>query len=143
MTQSIDPNSTPPPLRRPPLSLMQILILAGFAVGLLILMDFNQRLNRILQTEAANARLRTEVAELESEQSYLQTQLAYATTDAAVIAWAHESGKLVRPGEMLVVPQITPSPTPLPPPPTPTPPLPSTWELWWNLFFEPLSVGVR
>jgi len=122
--------------RRPGLSLLQILVLAGCVVGLLIAVDFNQRLQRIRRTEVENARLRTEVAQLEAEQFALQTQVAYATTDAAVIAWAHAEGKLAQPGEVLVVPLLPPSPTPLPPQPTPTPLPPATWELWWNLFFE-------
>ena len=121
---------------RPPLSLMQTLALVGFLVGLLIVLDFNQRLaGAQRQVDAADV-LRTEVAQLEHEQAALQTQIAYATTDAAVIAWAHEQGKAVQVGEVLVVPVVpTDQATPVPSIPT-SPPVPANWRLWLNLFFD-------
>jgi cell division protein FtsB len=121
---------------RPPLTLSQVLIVVGIVAGLLIVLDFSQRLATAQRLRIAADQAATEVAQLERENAALQTQVAYATTDAAVIAWAHEHGKLVQPGEVLVVPVIpTPLPTPIPaPPPAPTPP--PTWALWWNLFFD-------
>ena len=121
---------------RPPLTLLQVLTLVGLVAGLLIVLDFNQRLAVAQRLVDSANRVGTEVAALEQEQSVLQTQVAYATTDAAVIQWAHESGKLVQPGEVLVVPVVpTASATPPPLPATPPPP-PPAWTLWWNLFFD-------
>jgi len=123
---------------RPPLTLLQVLTLVGLVAGLLIVLDFNQRLAVAQRLVDARNQVATEVAILEQEESMLQTQVAYATTDAAVIQWAHESGKLVLPGEVLVVPVVpTPSATPPPLPATPPPP-PPAWTLWWNLFFDTL-----
>jgi hypothetical protein len=121
---------------RPPLTLAQILIVVGIVAGLLIVLDFSQRLATAQRLRGAADQVATEVAQLEYENTMLQTQVAYATTDAAVIEWAHEHGKLVQPGEVLVVPVVpTPEPTPQPtPPPAPAPP--PTWALWWNLFFD-------
>ena len=121
---------------RPPLTLLQVLTLVGLVAGLLIVLDFNQRLAVAQRLVDARNQAATEVAILEQEESRLQTQVAYATTDVAVIQWAHESGKLVLPGEVLVVPVVpTPSPTPPPLPATPPPP-PPAWTLWRNLFFD-------
>jgi hypothetical protein len=121
--------------RRPPLTLTQVLILGGVVVGLLIMLDFNRRLGEAQRLVNSATQVGAEVARLETEHAVLATQVAYATTDKAVIDWAHESGKLVQPGEVLVVPVI-PTPLATPPPPAaarPAPPAPVT--LWWNLFF--------
>jgi len=121
---------------RPPLTLLQVLTLVGLVAGLLIVLDFNQRLAVAQRLVDARNQAATEVALLEQAQFVLQTQVAYATTDAAVIQWAHESGKLVLPGEVLVVP-VVPTPTATPPPlPATPPPPPPAWTLWWNLFFD-------
>jgi NAD(P)-dependent dehydrogenase (short-subunit alcohol dehydrogenase family) len=115
---------------------MQLLGLAGVVAGLIIAFNLNRQLSESQRLREAADRAATEAAVLRAENAALQTQVAYATTDAAVIAWAHEQGKLVQPGEVLVVAVVpTPAPTPAPPPPVlPLPP--PTWALWWNLFFD-------
>jgi hypothetical protein len=115
---------------------LQVLLVVGLAAGLLIMLDFNRRQAEAQRLEADRDRVATEVAQLQWEHDALQTQVAYATTDAAVVEWAHEHGKLVQPDEVLVVPLVpSPGPTAAPPPATP-PPLPAAWVLWWNLFFD-------
>ncbi len=122
--------------QRPPLTLLQIVVIIGIAAALLIMLDFNRRQAEAQRLEADRDHLQTEVAQLSYENGALQTQVAYATTDAAVIQWAHEHGKLVQPDEVLVVAIVpTAAPTPAPPPPAAAPP-PVTWTLWWNLFFD-------
>jgi hypothetical protein len=120
--------------KRPPLTVLQVLTIVGVVVWLLILLDFNHRLAAEQQLVNASNEARTEVASLDQEHTLLLTQVAYATTDAAVVDWAHASGKLAQPGEVLVVPIVpTAQPTPVSPPaPLPTPP--PTWVLWQNLF---------
>jgi hypothetical protein len=125
---------------RPPLSLMQILGLVGLIAALLIALDFNRRLAEAQRLRDSADRVGTEVAQLQKEQFALQTQMAYATTDAAIIEWAHAHGKLVQPGEVLVVPVVpTAEPTPVLPPAA-LPPPPPMWMLWRNLFFRRTSV---
>ena len=121
---------------RPPLTLLQLLALIGVGVGLLIAFNLNRQLADSQRLRDAADVAATEAAQLRAENAALQTQVAYATTDAAVIEWAHENGKLVQPGEVLVVPVIpTAGPTPAPPPPA-LPPPPPNWQLWWNLFLH-------
>jgi hypothetical protein len=121
---------------RPPLTLLQVLAIIGLVAGLLVMLDFNRRQAEAQRLEADRNRLATEVAALEYEHSALETQVAYATTDSAVIQWAHEQGKLVQGDEVLVVPLVpTPMPTALPPPPS-APPRRANWTLWWALFLD-------
>jgi len=128
---------------RPPLTLAQVFGIVGLVAALLIALDFNQRLATGQRLRASANQLGTEVARLEAENSVLRTQVAYATTDAAVIAWAHQSGKMVQPGEVLVVPVVpTPQPTQSPPP-APTPLPPPNWQLWWGVFFENSSPAAQ
>jgi len=121
---------------RPPLTLLQVLVIIGLVAGLLIMLDFNRRQAEAQRLEADRSVASTEVAQLEVAHSALQTQVAYATTDAAVIEWAHEQGKLTQNNEVLVVPLLPTSvPSPAPPPPQAPPPRPA-WILWWDLFLD-------
>ena len=132
MSGSKDSSKSP----RPPLTALQVLTIVGLVVWLLVLLDFNRRLAAEQQLVNAANQARTQVAKLEVEHSLLETQVAFATTDAAVVQWAHENGKMAQGSEVLVVPLIpTPLPTPLPPP-APLPTAPPTWVLWQNLFFS-------
>ena len=134
MTQS--PRAGGKTAARPPLTLLQVLVIIGLVAGLLIMLDFNRRQAEAQRLEADRSVAATEVAQLDAEHSALQTQVAYATTDAAVIAWAHEQGKLTQGNEVLVVPLLpTPVPSPAPPPPQAPPPRPA-WILWWDLFLD-------
>ncbi len=114
----------------------QIGLLVLAALGLMIVVDFSQRLAQSQQRVEQSQQVASEVALLEAERSALQTQVAYATTDAAVIAWAHSAAKMVQGDEVLVVPVIptgapTPMPTPLPLP-TPAP----NYQLWLQSFSQ-------
>jgi hypothetical protein len=118
------------------LTLLQVLVIIGLVAGLLIMFDFNRRQAEAQRLEADRNSSATQVAQLEYEHSALETQVAYATTDASVIQWAHGQGKLVQGNEVLVLPQLpTPQPTAVPPPPTAPPPRPA-WTLWWDLFLD-------
>jgi hypothetical protein len=121
---------------RPPLTLLQVLVIIGLVAGLLIMLDFNRRQAEAQRLEADRSVASTEVAQLDAEHSALQTQVAYATTDASVIEWAHEQGKLTQSNEVLVVPLLpTAVPSPAAPPPQAPPPRPA-WILWWDLFLD-------
>ena len=120
---------------RPQLTWGQIGALLVLVVLVVIIVDFGQRLGTSQRLTEERNRAGTEVAALETEQGALRTQVAFATTDAAVVQWALEHGRMVRPGEQLVVPIIpTAQPTPLPPP-VALPPPPPNWSLWWQMFF--------
>jgi hypothetical protein len=116
--------------------LLQVLVIIGLGAGLLIMLDFNRRQAEAQRLEADRDVAATQVAQLSAENQALQTQVAYATTDASVIAWAHDQGKLVQGNEVLVVPILpTAAPTPAGPAPQ-APPLRPSWILWWDLFLD-------
>ncbi len=119
------------------LSWGQIGALLALLALVVVVVDFGQRLGASQRLTEERNRAGTEVAALETEQGALRTQVAYATTDAAVVQWALEHGRMVRPGEQLVVPIIpTAPPTPVAAP-IALPPPPPNWMLWWRMFFGP------
>jgi hypothetical protein len=68
-------------------------------------------------------------------QTALASQVAYATSDAAVEAWAYDN-KMIRPGEhpVGIVPEGNVTATPI----YTTVQMeqsPPTWRIWWELFF--------
>ncbi len=96
-------------------------LIVGLVVIAYLVMNFNSRIANLrrlsVQREAVAARLEG----LESTQALLQTQIARATSEAAVIEWAYQEGNLVRPGDNPVVPVPPEGSTPVP---TPTPAVP-------------------
>ncbi len=139
---------TPDPPQRPSgsrqLSGMQILFASILAIGLLLAINFSNRISAGRRIQENYEALQMEIATLEAEQAALQEELSYVRSDAYVESWARAEGKMVRPGEVLVVP--VPAGAPLPTP-TPTPavsvplldeeePPMENWRLWWALFFD-------
>lgn len=82
----------------------RVLAVVGLVVLIFLVTDFNSRmaeLTRLLeQKEIEQARLEG----LQATQADLQAQIAYATSDAAVEAWAREEGRLVQPGDHPIIP---------------------------------------
>ncbi len=106
---------------------MQIVFAAILSMGLLLVINFSGRIARSQQTEAERQRLQATITVLEQQQIDLLKDRDYAASDASVEHWAHTEGKMVRDGEILVIPIPAGivEPTPLPPAPvlitTPTP----------------------
>ncbi len=135
-----------PPRRRTrtqQISSMQIVLAAILSIGLLLAINFGGRIARGQQMEAERKRLQATIDVLETESINLLKARDYAAHDASVIHWAQTEGKMVRDGEMLVIPipaGITETaPAPIEPAlvttPEPEPGAPN-WHLWWNLFFD-------
>jgi hypothetical protein len=108
-----------------------LLIFGGVILAVFLLMDLNARVAEFFSVTSQRDKVGTEVAHLWLTQQVLNTQLAYAHSEAAVEEWAREEGYLVRPGDIRVVPlsagAITPTPmsTPIPPPV-----FADNWEIW-------------
>jgi cell division protein FtsB len=105
-------------------------------IGILILGDLNRRMVDARHLERDAEVLATQVSALETQNAVLMTQMARTTDDSLVIEWAHEEAKMVREGEVLVIPITPPGGTSLP---QATPAVevdqPSNWEVWWALIF--------
>jgi hypothetical protein len=111
------------------------LIIIGLFLAVVLLMDFNRRMEELDRLTAQLNAVRAEATVVIQTQTALADQVAYATSDVAVEAWAYEN-KMVRPGEHPVelVPGANVTPTPEPTLVSQVEPLPN-WRIWWELFF--------
>ena len=112
-----------------------ILIASGLFIAILLLVDFNRRMEVLNSLTTNLEAVRAEGTTVMQTQEALVTQVAYATSDAAVEEWAYQN-KWVRVGEhpLELVPAGGVTPTPEPPAVTQTESLPN-WRIWWELFF--------
>jgi hypothetical protein len=118
-----------------------ILIFGGFAVLVLLVIDFNSRMAELRRLTAEKEDVSARVTSLVETQMSLETQVAYATSDAAVYYWAYNFQHMGREGDVLVVPIQPqgglPQPTPTP---VVTPEVIQNWQIWASLFVDqPIS----
>jgi cell division protein FtsB len=124
--------------RRMRLSNWQIILIALIVVGGRLVIDFSQRIVEGQQKLAEQRALEDEIDALLDEQKALEAAKAYYGSSAYVEAWAHDEGKMVREGEMLVIP-LYDRPEPVSPPPASDQSAQanlSPWRVWWTLFFN-------
>ena len=102
---------------------MRYAILAiGLTVISMLVMEFNGRTTELNQLTIEGEIVSTELAQKQATKAALEVKIAIATSDAAVIRWAHEDGHMVMDGEIPVVPiplgTLAPTPTATPVPQT-------------------------
>ena len=113
------------------------LLVIGLIVLTLLIMDFNNRMAGLSRLSDKREDVAVDATSLVQTQVQLETQIAYATSDAAVEEWAYEEGHMVREGENLVIPLEYPGYTPeVTIIPTATPVPKSNWQIWVSLFLE-------
>ena len=113
------------------------LIVIGLVVLTLLVMDFNNRMAEQRRLSDKREDVAVEATDLRHTQVYLETQIAYATSEAAVNEWAYEEGHMVREGENLVIPLEYPGFTPeVTIIPTATPEPETNFQIWLSLFLE-------
>ena len=112
-----------------------ILIVLGLFLAVILLIDFNRRMEELDSLTAKLDSVRAEGTSVMQTQNALVTQVAFASSDQAVEQWAYRN-KMVREGEHAV--QLEPlgsvTATPVPAPVTQNEALPN-WRIWWELFF--------
>jgi cell division protein FtsB len=112
-------------------------IIVGVIFLAYLVMDFNNRMVNLRNLSEQRDRVAAQVTSLVQERSKLETQIAYATSEAAVVQWAYEEGRMVRPGDNPIIPlapaQSTPAPTPNP---IITQPAVEKWQVWIMLFVD-------
>jgi hypothetical protein len=112
-----------------------VLIVAGLIVAVVLLIDFNRRMEELNRLSAKLEAVQSEGTAIMQTQEALVTQVAYATSDEAVEQWAYEN-KWVRVGEHPVNIVTNGDVTPTPVPPAVTPAVsPPNWLIWWEMFF--------
>ena len=113
------------------------LIVIGLVVLTLLVMDFNNRMAEQRRLSDKREDVAAEATDLRHTQVLLETQLAFATSEAAVHEWAYEEGHMVREGENLVIPLEYPGFTPeVTVIPTATPVPETNFQIWLSLFLE-------
>ncbi|NDJ86313.1 MAG: hypothetical protein GYB66_10535 [Chloroflexi bacterium] len=132
--------------RRQQITGMQVVFATILAIGLLLTINFSARIRRGQAYDDIKREVEGTIAALEAENLDLREEYDFAQSEAAVAQWAHREGKMVREGEILVIPIPGYQPTisaDAPSTPTPSPPQRGpdedevpTWHLWWSLFFD-------
>jgi cell division protein FtsB len=119
-----------------PINPRRVAVFAGILVLILMVMDFNARLEQLNVLRRQASIINAQATQAVQTQIVLQTEVAFASSDDVVHEWARSEGHYVQPGDQAVVPVGVPGATPgVPESPTPQPaPLPN-WQVWWNLFF--------
>ena len=124
------------------LTSVQAMLAVALAFGLVLTLNFSGRIKLDRDLGRIHARFTAEIDALLEEQQDLIEALSYVKSDAYVEYWARDEGKMIRDGEVLIIPKSSgvqsstrESSIPLVEFQT-TAPEPENWELWWALFFD-------
>jgi len=124
-------------MKRPKFSWKYAVLIISVVLLAYLVMDFNNRMSNLRALSAEKERVAAQVTSLEQDHRRLETQIAYATSEPAVVQWAYEDGRLVQSGDNPVIPlppgQSTPVPTPTP---VVTRPVVDNWQVWLWLFVD-------
>lgn len=141
--------STRKPRRQ--LSSTQVMFAVILTIALMLAIQFSTRIEAERDLNAIRKTVIEEIDLLRREQTDLIDQLAFVESDAYVEDWAHSEGRMVRQGEVLVIPvpsastlQHTVQPVTVDSAAVDTTlPEPERWHLWWALFFDsgPPAIG--
>ena len=114
----------------------QITIVVLVIIFFFMLLGLNSRLSELFRLSDQQTIMQTKVSSLKNTDIGLNTQIAIATSDLAVEAWARDQGHMAQPGDMVIVP-IQPSlaTQDLSYQATKTPNSIENWQIWWDLFF--------
>lgn len=124
------------------LSGLQIMFAAILAIGLILGLNFTSLISSAQPLQQLYGNVTTEIAVLQQQRATLIAERDFASSDAYIEQWAHSEGKMVRPGERLIVPVPLASSLETTPVPTPAivvdtrPPANEAWKVWWQLFFD-------
>jgi hypothetical protein len=119
-----------------PISARRVALFAGILGLILIIMDFNARLEELNLLKAQAGIIRIQATEAMQTQSVLQTQVAFAGSEQIVDEWARSEAHDVQEGDQAVVPVGVPGATPqVVESPTVQPTQQPNWQVWWELFF--------
>ena len=120
-----------------PINVRRVAVAIGIVVLVFLVLEFNRRLDELNMLNEQSKLVQAQGTQAMRTQLALETQLAYAGSDAAVEEWARTDGHYIQDGDLPVVPMGQPgSPPIVVSTPTPVPTPPANWEVWWDLFFD-------
>ena len=113
----------------------EITIIVGVVLLVIVMMDYNTRLEKLNQLNEKAFAARAEATALFETQIILQTQIAEATSDPVTEGEARNNGE-IQAGDQRIVP-VPAAGAPLldNPIPTPTSERVQKWQIWLALFF--------
>ena len=114
----------------------EILIIVGVLLLIVVMMDYNTRLEKLNELNGKAITVRAEATMVLQTQISLQTEIAAATSEPVTEGEARNNGE-IRDGDQRIVPLPAEGP-PLLDASTPTP-LPEPvqkWQVWMALFFD-------
>ncbi len=119
-----------------PINFRRFAIFLGVFILILLVIEFNSRLDELNQLNSQREEVRTAATEAMQTEMSLQTQVAYASSTEAVEQWARTEGHYIQEGDQPVIPVGQPGSDPvIVDTPTPAPTPMQNWQEWWNLFF--------
>ena len=119
-----------------PINVRRVAGMIGILILVFVVLEFNRRLEELQMLNEQNDLVHMQATQAIQTRSALQTQVAYAGSNAAVEEWARTDGHYIQDGDLPIVPVGQPGAAPIEastPVPTPTPK--QNWEVWWDLFF--------
>jgi len=119
-----------------PINVRRVAAMIGILVLVFIVLEFNRRLEELNMLNQQKDLVHAQATQAIQTQAALQTQVAYAGSNAAVEEWARTDGHYIQDGDLPVVPMGQPGAPPVEantPVPIPTPM--QNWQVWWTLFF--------
>ena len=113
------------------------ILIVGVGILVLLVLGFNNRIAMLRRLEDEAKEVSTEVERLEQTHAVLDSQIAYATSEAAVEEWAYEEARMIREGDHLIAPISSEESTPVPDLPVMSEmPTLENWQIWKALFFD-------
>ncbi len=125
-----------------PLTSVKVLLAVALTIGLILTLNFSSRIKLDRDLGRIHARFSAEIETLLEEQQDLIEQLSYVKGDSYVEYWARDEGKMIREGEVLIMPISSGAPASAQKSTIrlvefqTTAPEPENWQLWWSLFFD-------
>ena len=118
------------------INLRRLGVFISIGILLVLVMNFNARLEELSRLQGEAATVRAQGTAVMVTQSALQTQVAQATSPAAVEEFARDQAHMAQPGDKVFIVMPAPGSTP-PPAPAATPILTNltNWDLWMLLIF--------
>ena len=118
------------------INLRRLGVFITIVVVLILVMNFNTRLEELSRLQNEVAVVRTQATTVVITQQALKTQVALATSPAAAEEYARNQAHLAKPGDQVFV--ILPAPgatAPAVPVPTPVNTNTTRWDVWMNFIF--------
>lgn len=124
--------------RRLDTMMKRVLFGGGIVLLLIVLFGFSQRIAEYSRLNSQVERESARITQLAATQSYLEGQIAYATSEAAVEEWAREDARWAREGDFPIIPLVPPDFTPeAPSEEEGIASSSSNWQTWMDWFFYP------